>query len=129
MSLTYRRTRTMSKASKLAKQKRAATTRRPRAHRRGHRNPLKGGEVPLEFAPTEIPLVIDMLIGLGHLMRGFIGSSRIKASECICKGECLCHTGLQIAGQPCPPDCKHYGDHFDGCHRCDPECQPPEKIQ
>lgn len=33
--------------------------------------------------------------------------------------------GVQIGGVPCPPDCKN----FDGCHRCDPECQTPEKVQ
>ena len=121
----------MSKATKLPKQKRAANTRRPRqAHRRKHRNPLKPGEFPLDFAPTEVPPVIDMLIGLGHLMRGFIGSHRAERTEkCVCKGECLCHLGTRFAGQPCPPDCKHYGDHFDGCHRCNPECQPKEPVQ
>lgn len=120
----------MSKATKLAKQKRAADARRPR-RKRGHRNPLKVGQFPLNFAPTDVPPVIDMLIGLGHLMRGFIGSHRTEhTEECACKGECPCHLcGAPFGGQPCPPDCEHFGDHFDGCHRCDPQCQPPEKIQ
>ena len=129
----------MSKTSKLAKvrlikQKRRADHRgktHPRAHRRRHRNPLKVGEFPLNFSPTDTPPIIDMMIGLGHLMRGFIGQSRTEsAQKCACKGECPCHTfGAPFGGQPCPPQCKHFGDHFDGCHRCDPQCQPPEKVQ
>ena len=123
----------MSKASKLAKQKaRATRTHTPRrpAHRR-RRNPLKVGEFPQLFTGVDVPPVIDMMIGLGHLMRGFIGQSRTEsAQKCACKGECPCHTfGAPFGGQPCPPQCKHFGDHFDGCHRCDPQCQPPEKVQ
>lgn len=38
---------------------------------------------------------------------------------CVCKGECACHHGLQIAGVPCPPECPNHGKRFDGCHRCD----------
>jgi hypothetical protein len=119
----------MSKATKLAKHKRSADMRRPRRGRK-HRNPLKVGQFPPNFAPTDVPPVIDMLIGLGHLMRGFIGSHRAeRAEKCACKGECPCHVCGAPFGGPCPPDCKHYGDHFDGCHRCDPQCQPPEKVQ
>jgi len=76
------------------------------------------------------PPELDMIIGLTHLTRGALNSSTTKHADCACKGECPCHTsGAPAAGQPCPPDCKHYGDHFDGCHRCDPKCQPPEKVQ
>ena len=92
----------MSKATKLAKQKRSSDTRRPRRGR-GHRNPLKVGQFPPNFAPTEVPPVIDMLIGLGPLMRGFIGSHRAERTEkCVCKGECLCHLGTRFAGPPGP---------------------------
>ena len=45
--------------------------------------------------------------------------------ECACGGTCFCHTGLQLAGVPCPPDCPNYGNHLDGCHRCD--CGLPPK--
>lgn len=50
---------------------------------------------------------------------------KIVEVECACGGTCACHTGLQIAGVPCPPDCPNYGDHLDGCHRCD--CPAPSK--
>lgn len=43
-------------------------------------------------------------------------------ADCHCAGSCPCHTGVQITGVPCPPDCPNYGKRFDGCHRCD--CKP-----
>ena len=42
-----------------------------------------------------------------------------KRQECVCKGACPCHTGIQLLGVPCPPDCPNVGTRFDGCHRCD----------
>ena len=47
--------------------------------------------------------------------------------ECACGGTCFCHTGLQLAGVPCPLDCPNYGNHLDGCHRCD--CKPGAQTQ
>jgi len=36
-----------------------------------------------------------------------------------CGGRCLCHTGVQLAGIPCPVTCTNWGKRFDGCHLCD----------
>lgn len=47
--------------------------------------------------------------------------------NCVCEGVCLCHTGLQLAGVPCPSDCPNFGNHFDGCHRCD--CATKPQVQ
>ena len=72
----------------------------------------------------------DIVTGMAYLARGIANAKASKsASECTCKGECTCHMFAQIGGQPCPPDCKNYGNHFDGCHRCDPQCQSEEPIQ
>lgn len=46
-------------------------------------------------------------------------SYQFEFRDCGCGGYCPCHTGVQIAAVPCPPDCPFIGDHFDGCHRCD----------
>jgi hypothetical protein len=45
-------------------------------------------------------------------------------TTCRCGGSCLCHVFAQLGGVPCPPDCPNFGNHFDGCHRCDPQCDP-----
>jgi hypothetical protein len=42
-----------------------------------------------------------------------------EAKACRCKGDCPCHIFMQLAGVPCPTDCPNFGNHFDGCHRCD----------
>jgi hypothetical protein len=49
----------------------------------------------------------------------------MSSKDCVCKGECPCHTGLQIAGVLCPTNCPNYGNHFDGCHRCN--CPEPDQ--
>lgn len=46
----------------------------------------------------------------------------LRSEPCICDGKCLCHSGVQLAGIPCPADCPNQGKRFDGCHRCD--CTP-----
>jgi hypothetical protein len=51
-------------------------------------------------------------------------NGQMAASDCVCKGDCLCHTGMQIAGVPCPPECPNAGKFLDGCHRCD--CGEPK---
>jgi hypothetical protein len=50
---------------------------------------------------------------------GGIGKLEPFKTDCVCGGTCLCHTGLQLAGVPCPADCPNADKHFDGCHRCD----------
>lgn len=45
-----------------------------------------------------------------------------EALACRCRGDCPCHALAQLGGVPCPPSCPHFGDHFDGCHRCDDAC-------
>lgn len=53
-------------------------------------------------------------------------AAKMDGATCVCKGECLCHTGVQLAGVPCPADCPNYGKYLDGCHRCD--CTPVVPI-
>lgn len=66
--------------------------------------------------PTAILAAINRVAGVE-------GAERKKAYQsCACHGECLCHSGVQIAAVPCPPDCPNAGTRFDGCHRCD--CAP-----
>ncbi len=48
--------------------------------------------------------------------------------NCRCGGSCLCHVLAQLGGVPCPRDCPNFGNHFDGCHACDPECDPKRRI-
>lgn len=71
------------------------------------------------FLSSALPVAFP---GLGRKILGPIkpGSTlKLVEVECVCGGNCLCHTGMQIAGIPCPPDCKNSGNRFDGCHRCD----------
>jgi hypothetical protein len=95
--------------------------------RRLRRNPAAqmDPDVLLSALTGEMPPEMHLLLGIAHLA----SLRKSKQTDCACKGECLCHTGMQILGVPCPPDCKNFGNHFDGCHRCDAACQPPEKVQ
>jgi hypothetical protein len=58
---------------------------------------------------------------------GKVGKFETVKIDCVCGGSCLCHSGLQIAGVPCPADCINAGTQLDGCHRCD--CAQPAKVQ
>jgi hypothetical protein len=61
------------------------------------------------ISPTQVLLTV----------RALAANKRPTSSAgCICGGECLCHTGVQIAAVPCPPDCPSIGTRLDGCHRC-----------
>jgi hypothetical protein len=64
------------------------------------------------------------LINSGTLVR----PEGLKAPECAaCDGTCLCHHVGALGGVDCPMDCPNYGNHLDGCHRCD--CKPDAKTQ
>ena len=39
--------------------------------------------------------------------------------SCQCGGMCPCHVIPILGGLTCPPTCPNFGNHFDGCHRCD----------
>lgn len=60
--------------------------------------------------PSQLLLTIRDLMG---------GKPPASTKKCVCRGACLCHTGVQIAAVPCPPGCPNAGTRFDGCHRCD----------
>lgn len=62
------------------------------------------------FRPSQILLTINMLAK---------NKPPTTSAKCVCGGECLCHTGVQIAAVPCPPGCPNIGTRLDGCHRCD----------
>jgi len=57
--------------------------------------------------------MIKMLVGMHQRVK-----NTNLALDCVCKGKCDCHLTL-LMGVPCPTTCKNYGNHFDGCHRCD----------
>lgn len=92
-----------------------------RKQRRGHRkNPAHGQALPPRV--KENAMVTFLMGGLrGLISAGYVDMSKATLAkvDCVCEGECLCHTGLQIAGVPCPPDCPNHGKVLDGCHRCD----------
>ena len=44
--------------------------------------------------------------------------------SCQCGGMCPCHVIPILGGLACPRTCPNFGNHFDGCHRC--ECPKVE---
>lgn len=58
------------------------------------------------------------------LLALLFGPPEETAASCRCGGSCTCHYAAQFGGKPCPPSCKNFGNHFDGCHACDPQCAP-----
>lgn len=67
----------------------------------------------MSIRPSSVLAALNRLAGME-------GTERLDAfKNCACRGECLCHSGVQIAAVPCPSDCPNAGTRFDGCHRCD----------
>ena len=99
---------------------------RPQA--RTYRKPRKGAKrTRVHRRVTIVPMSLDENLGqISQIFGGFVTfftefTKAAEAKMCVCKGECPCHTAGPLGGVPCPPGCRVR--KFDGCHRCDPECQ------
>jgi len=104
--------------------KKTPTKTRPRK-RKSRKNPSALADADMLQLVGDMAMGAALMAALRKIASGEITletEAETQAEACQCNGECPCHTGAQIAGVPCPPDCPNFGNHFDGCHRCD--CSP-----